>query len=82
MFICIECNKKCRESSRVFESNDSSTGWCRKCYNIETKRSIKEDSVGSPYMRTRPPKYMLQPKEYAVYGYEIKPKDSWSSYDD
>lgn len=69
MFTCIECNNRCKENQRVFETNDSSTGWCRKCYNLETKRSIKEDTNGCVYIRTRPPKYMLQPSEYSRHGY-------------
>lgn len=69
MFICIECNQKTKEKQRVFVGKN----WCRTCYDVESLRSFKEDSIksNSPFaVRTRPPKYMLNPEDYKRYGYE------------
>lgn len=65
MFVCVECKQKTKEQNRVFEGQE----WCQTCYDKETQRSIKEDSTNKPYVRTRPPKYMLNPNEYKKFGY-------------
>jgi hypothetical protein len=67
MFICEECKTKSKEKDRVFQSVD----WCRTCVDKETQRNIKEDSVpGNKFMRTRPPKYMIFPKDQRkMFGY-------------
>ncbi len=66
MFICIECGQKTKEKERVFVGRN----WCHACFVVEGQRSVKEDThKGNPYMKTRPPKYMLEPKDYPKFGY-------------
>lgn len=52
----------------AFTSPDSP---CSECVDKEFMRSAREDTVpGEPLnARTRPPKFMLRPDEYAKYGY-------------
>lgn len=70
MFTCSECGKDRKESQcrRVFK-----TLWCRGCYDKETTRSLKEDVtklVGEDKpVRSRPPRYMVEPENYEQYGY-------------
>lgn len=67
MFTCIECGQKTKERDRVYVGTD----WCFACVDKENQRSMKEDVNGpQPWFRSRPPKYMLDPKDYARFGYK------------
>jgi hypothetical protein len=63
-FVCCECGETKSESERVFVG----ASWCRPCVDKESERSNREDSL-SRYVKRRPPKYMLDPADYASFGY-------------
>ncbi len=67
MFDCSQCKKRVSEKKRTFVGRD----WCDSCVEIEAQRSLKQDTVvgSTSYSRVRPPKYMLDPQDYAKFRY-------------
>lgn len=64
MFICTECGKKFKNDQSAINN------WCLTCHNIESQRSIAQDTIpGNKFIRTRPAKFMLQPSDYKMFGY-------------
>lgn len=64
MFICKECNKKLPNKESMFTTYEL----CVACYENDSLRSVKYDSIKQGLF-SRPPKYMLRPKDYKKFGY-------------
>lgn len=78
-FKCAECGNPHTDEEKTDRD------WCWPCMEAEMTRSKNEDAVGlvsnlpgalgrlakgtNATTRSRPPKYMLDPSEYAKYGY-------------
>lgn len=61
---CTTCRKPLTADTSVFQGSLV----CQKCYDDESQRSRHDDAAGGG-MRSRPPKYMLDPKDYKKFGY-------------
>ncbi|MEK6879046.1 MAG: hypothetical protein AABY22_05530 [Nanoarchaeota archaeon] len=66
MFICTECGQNKKNSEKVFCGVDYH--WCRPCVTLEDSRSKSQDIIKG-FIQSRPRKYMLDPKDYKIYGY-------------
>lgn len=66
-YVCSNCNKEVTE----IPIYDPPT-FCVSCYHVEVARSQKEDMPDSksPWIRTRPPKYILSKEQWKEFGYQ------------
>jgi len=68
---CQMCDLEMEPDDSVFDGKMV----CETCFRSEGERSVREDVIpgtesgGIPGLRTRPPKYMLDPSEYKQFGY-------------
>lgn len=63
-FTCTECKQKKPVKERVFQDKDQ----CKDCVDAEIQRS-KQDLIPGTLLHTRPPKFLLDPKDYKRFGY-------------